>query len=157
MLSKMIEIVIRKHLRKHIYGKKLISSKQIGFVQGLGCEVNLIRLRELALKLMKKGTVSTKFVMFIDFRQAYDSVNHEILFRKLEEMKVPGKLINSIRKMLSFANMKMEVDGEVIWINRGEIQGSMLSPDLFNIYINDLIELLEKANLNPIAYADDLA
>ena len=157
VLSKMIEIVIRKHLRKHIYGKKLISSKQIGFVQGLGCEVNLIRLRELALKLMKKGTVSTKFVMFIDFRQAYDSVNHEILFRKLEEMKVPGKLINSIRKMLSFANMKMEVDGEVIWINRGEIQGSMLSPDLFNIYINDLIELLEKANLNPIAYADDLA
>ena len=94
-------------------------------MQGLGCEVNLIRLRELALKLMKKGTVSTKFVMFIDFRQAYDSVNHEILFRKLEEMKVPGKLINSIRKMLSFANMKMEVDGEVIWINRGEIQGSV--------------------------------
>ena len=34
---------------------------------------------------------------------------------------------------------------------------SKLSPDLLNIYINDLIELLEKANLNPIAYADDLA
>ena len=72
-------------------------------------------------------------------------------------MKTPVRLVNSIKKMLSFANMKMEVDGEKVWINRGQIQGSMLSPDLFNIYINDLIEQLEEAGLDPLAYADDLA
>ena len=32
----------------------------------------------------------------------------------------------------------------------------MFSPDLFKIYFNYLIELPEKAGLNPLAYADDL-
>ena len=54
--------------------------------------------------------------------------SYEILFRKLEDMRAPSKLVNSIKKILSFANMKMEVDGETVWINRGQIQGSMLSP-----------------------------
>ena len=33
----------------------------------------------------------------------------------------------------------------------------MLSPDPFNVYINDLIGILSKARLTPIVYADDLA
>ena len=89
MLSKKIEILIRKHLRRHTYSDKLISDKQIGFVQELCFEVNLIRLRELASKLIKKETVKAKFILFIDFRQAYDSVNFEIMFTNLEEMRAP--------------------------------------------------------------------
>jgi len=66
-------------------------------------------------------------------------------------MRYPNKLVNSIKKMLSFVNLKMEVDGDTVLIIRGQIQDSMLSPDLFKIYINDLIELLEKAGFNPLA------
>lgn len=44
IISKIIEIV----LRRHVYTNKLISKRQVGFVQGLGCEVNLVRLREKA-------------------------------------------------------------------------------------------------------------
>ena len=72
-------------------------------------------------------------------------------------MGTPGILMNSIKKLHSFACMKMEVNGEIVWINRGQVQGSMLSPDLFNVYINDLIDLLEQAGLKPIAYADESA
>ena len=72
-------------------------------------------------------------------------------------MRYPNKLVNSIKKMLSFVNLKMEVDGDTVLIIRGQIQDSMLSPDLFKIYINDLIELLEKAGFNPLALADDQA
>ena len=157
VISKILEIVVRRKLRKHIYGKMLISNKQVGFVQGLGCEVNLVRLREKAKELMTKGTTTTKFILFIDFKQAYDSVNHKKLFEKLEKLGTPERIINTIKKMLSYANMKMDANGQVIWINNGEVQGGMLSPDLFNIYINDLINILEEAGLNPIAYADDLA
>ena len=71
-------------------------------------------------------------------------------------MRAPGKLVNSIKKMLSLVSMKMDVGGETLWINRGEIQCSMLSADLFNIYIDDLIQLLEKAGLKPLSYVDDL-
>ena len=51
----------------------------------------------------------------------------------------------------------MDKEGEKIWVNRGHFKGSMLSPDPFNVYINDLIGILSKARLTPIVYADDLA
>ena len=51
----------------------------------------------------------------------------------------------------------MNIEGEKIWVNGRQIQGSMLSPDLFSVYINDMIGILSKATLTPIVYADDLA
>ena len=50
----------------------------------------------------------------------------------------------------------MNIEGEKIWVNGRQIQGSMLSPDLFSVYINDMIGILSKATLTPIVYADDL-
>ena len=45
-------------------------------------------------------------MLFIDIKQAYDSVNHYKLFEKLERIKTPIKVINSIRKILSGAYLK---------------------------------------------------
>ena len=157
MISKIIEIVVRRRLRKHVYGNKIILAEKIVFIQGLGCEVNLVRLREKVKKIIRTKTTSTKFLLFIDFKQAYDSVNHYKLFEKLESIKTPIKVINSIRKILSGANLKVDIEGEKIWVNLGQILESMLSPDLFKVYINDLIGILNKARLTPILYADDLA
>ena len=91
IFNKVIEVVTRRALRQHIYKNKKISKRQIGFVQGLGCEVNLVRLRERVNELRRKRTASIKFVLFIDFKQAYDSVKHEKLFEKLKKMGTPRR------------------------------------------------------------------
>ena len=46
---------------------------------------------------------------------------------------------------------------EISLINKGVIQGGTLSPTLFTVFINDLIDKLEKLDLYVFAYADDIA
>lgn len=106
---------------------------------------------------MSKKTSSTKFILFIDLRQAYDSVNHRRLLEKLEKLETPQRITDTIRKLLYYASIRMDMEGVKVLVNRREIQGSMLSPDLFNVNINDLIDLLEKAVLKSLSNADDLA
>lgn len=51
----------------------------------------------------------------------------------------------------------MDKENEVFPINKGVLQGSILSPMLFNIYISELIDRLsETSHLTPV-YADDIA
>lgn len=52
--------------------------------------------------------------------------------------------------------MKMDANEAIVWINNGQVQGAILSPDLFTTYINDIIKLLEITEICPIAYANDL-
>ena len=79
-ISKIIKIVVRRRLRKHVYWNKIILAELIGFIQGLKSEVNLVRLREKVEEIIRTRTTSTKFLLFINFKQAYDSVNHYKLF-----------------------------------------------------------------------------
>ena len=114
-------------------------------------------LREKARELLAKGTSSTKYILLIDFKQAYDLVNHRLLLERLEKMGTPESVVKCTNKPLSYVSVMMDARGSIVWINNGQVQGAMLSPYLFNIYINDLIKLLEEAELCPITYADDLA
>ena len=53
--------------------------------------------------------------------------------------------------------MKISNDSEIINVNNGVLQGSLISPLLFDLYINDLIIELSKNSYEVLAYADDLA
>lgn len=54
-----------------------------------------------ALELIAKGTSSTKYIMFIDFKQAYDSIKHMMFFENLEKMGTPESVVNTMKKLLS--------------------------------------------------------
>jgi len=65
IIIKLIERLLLKDLKKEINQKQLICKEQIEFMEGLGCEVNLLRLRQRCndIKNVNKGFV--KAVIFI--------------------------------------------------------------------------------------------
>jgi hypothetical protein len=108
------------------------------------------------------------FLLFIDYEKAYDNVNRDKLWEMMDN-KIPNYLLNTIKCI--YRNTKIRIkfnDGisEPIHVNKGVRQGCGLSPVLFNIYFNEIIqefkkvikkgiELNNRKLVNTILYADD--
>ncbi len=83
--------------------------------------------------------------------------DHGILFNKLEKINIRPRLIRVLKALYSSARISVDINDSSINVNRGVLQGSILSPFLFNLYINDLIEKIKKVAFEVLAYADDIA
>ena len=78
---------------------------------------------------------------FVDFRKAFDSVNHEVMWRILKARGVHPKLLALIKDLYSGSRARVAAHGtESGWfdIRMGVRQGCPLSPLLFNIYMDFL-------------------
>lgn len=82
--------------------------------------------------------------IFIDIKTAYDSVNRNILWQKLnDEFRIPLHLIKNLQALFDNNRSTLVINGtksEPIPNLRGLLQGSSLSPMLFNFYINSLLK-----------------
>ena len=113
---------------------------------------------------MKKST----FAAFIDFKKAYDCVNRNVLWKKLHDIGVNGKMFSALQSLYHNVRCCVRVNGLFTpWfdVNRGLKQGCLLSPILFNFFINDLLEVLNHTGtginvdgtvISALAYADDI-
>jgi hypothetical protein len=103
---------------------------------------------------------------FVDFSQAYDSINRNKLWRNLEEFEIPTKLIQLIKECNS--NTACEVKfrnqlSESFDVNSGLRQGDALSPLLFNLTLEKVVRTMPAYQDMKIlgeysihAYADDI-
>ena len=104
---------------------------------------------------------------FLDLRKAFDKINHDILISKLIKRKFPSFFIKILYFMLKnqFVNVSFNGVSSLSWkAGNGLRQGGILSPVLFNIYIDEILETISSLNVgckivtnrnNIQAYADD--
>jgi hypothetical protein len=92
---KLIERVILDRLSSIVYGKRLISIKQTGFMREAGIDINLIRLRQKFSEVKLTGK-QDKYLMFIELKNPYDKANHLKLFDKLRKSNVDEELISTV-------------------------------------------------------------
>jgi hypothetical protein len=155
-LIKIVEKVLLNRIEGHIYSRKLIHVNQTGFVKGAGADMNVVKLRDRGAKI-KKENGKEKYVYFVDLKNAYDSVNHRLLFSKMEKCGIDNKTTNTVRLLYSNARLMLDRVSGPININKGVLQGSLISPLLFNVYINDMVMELSTIAFDVLAYADDIA
>jgi hypothetical protein len=96
------------------------------------------------------------FLLLLDFSKAFDNVRHSLLLKKLSlYFKYPAVAL--VGSYLSDRFQCVAVGGilsELITFTRSVVQGFVLGPLLFSIFINDIVAYIEFCRLH--MYADDV-
>jgi hypothetical protein len=162
VLSKVVENILLVRLEDYL----VTHDNQFGFKRKHGTDQCIYVLKEVvdAYRAMN----SSLFLCFLDASKAFDRVNHCTLFRKLRDRGVPGYIIRIIVFWYSHQQMCVRwnnITSHPFNVCNGVRQGGILSPYLFNAYVDDLSSQLNvlpigcyvgNVCVNHLMYADDI-
>ena len=144
-----------------------LADEQAGFRRGRGCLDHAFLLKAAIDDARHRR--APLLIAFLDLRKAYDTVWRDGLWWKLHEHGVRGKLWRMLRALYSSVEARVRTNDMLsppITLNNGVRQGCVLSPMLFDVYIDDLVADLRTCGagihlggrrIPGLLFADDVA
>lgn len=145
-----------------------LSVEQGGFRRKRGTLDQIAALQEwiCQAKSVKLG----RYMAFLDIKAAYDQVDRTILWEKCKSKSVPSNMINVLKALFDHNEAFLAINGhstERFKINCGVLQGSLLSPLLYSVFIDDIVDDINQLKLKDamslggrpyriLLYADDI-
>ena len=112
---------------------------QTGFKKDCKTSDNLFVLYNLVET--QKTRKKPLYVCYIHLNKGFDYLNRDALILKLQQRNVDGKFLNTIKFMFLKSNSRVKWNGKIskpIKNRYGVMQGGVLSPKLFNEFLQDL-------------------
>ena len=165
-LSKLFNSLINNRLLEIFENK--INPSQFGFRKNSRTSDSLFIVKSVISKYVNTDNKKL-FGCFIDLKKAFDSVwRLGLLYKIIKNDNIGLKLYNIIKDMYKQTEASVKVGENLsnyVSIDRGVKQGDSLSPNLFNIYINDLPDIFDKScqpvtidklTISCLMFADDI-
>jgi ribonuclease HI len=165
VVYKVYATILTARLSEFLETNQFLHRSQCGFRPDRGTAHKLIAMHAFLKEAQSKEKEA--HIVSIDIKKAYDSVEHWIIKKALGPagLNVPPAFLAAIMDTLEGTSVQVRVGGGLskeCSIERGVRQGDPISPMLFNVAIDLLLQRLEASNLEqhdltgPHAYADDV-
>jgi len=165
-IYQLIMIIITSRLRQPSANYAVMEGSQYGFRAHRGLQMVVQRAHWVQQQAMKES--GTLIRIDLDFKNAFNSARHSCLWAILRGLGVPD--VDFLEDLYSKSWMKITVGtgcSAPIQLDTGTVQGSVLSPLLFDLFLNALLRLLDATGIthgikrtpqwNHAAFADDLS
>lgn len=149
------------------FGDEIVGEYQGGFRRGKSTVDQIHTVKQVMEKCYEYN--QELFMLFVDYKQAYDSINRESLWKAMEKLGVPAKITRMIKACIQYSKCRVKFNGQLsktFMTDTGLKQGDALSPMLFNIALEEVIrkvlksgigvKLQEYKTIKLLAYADDI-
>ena len=144
VISKVLELVLLQKCSHFMKSDNL----QFGFKQGVGCTTAIFALSQAVEYFNKRR--SNVFIASLDVSKAFDRVNHYKLFTTLIRTGLPRVFVDLMVDWYEKLYVAVKWNGGMsvpLNVRSGVRQGSVLSPSLFNVYVNCFVTSLRESKL----------
>jgi len=137
VMDKLFCILMTNRLGNHVP----LHDQQYAFRRGRGTLNALFNVVNVVQDRLAQGLPT--FAFFLDAHKAYDTVSHTMLLDRLAAKGVTGKAWRVVDQMYAHATSRTRVSGAMsdpFPVERGVAQGCPLSPFLYDIFVDSLLE-----------------
>ena len=152
--GKILEKLMHYHLSAYLENNSLLTKEQHGFRKDHSTVHSIAQLTNYVHKKLDNRLPTV--AVFIDFKKAFDCVQHPILLDKLGAMNLDETVTNWIKDYLTHRQQRVlanDTYSSFQNVTQGVPQGSVLGPLFYIIYANDLSKVVKNCEI--ALYADD--
>ena len=155
--SKLTERVVKKRLNNHMKVNALHSDSQFGYKKFHSTETMLLGLSDEVLMGFENNQCT--IMVFLDLSAAFDTIDIDRLIEILHvEIGVTGVALEWFKSFLKGRTQRVRIEGKlssILEILYGTVQGSVLGPDLFSIYVRYQPKVFQHCTFKSTSFADD--